>query len=157
MSRWSYGTWVMVAVAMDDLGNILPLSKIDGKNGFKAELYYEQPSFYGVSTYYKGNDFAGKVDSKYEGSFDIKAHVKLTDKSGNTKSFEKLCEGYTCCGVDCYMLLIVTLGSGVSTSDIEFQEVDIAELEEAVGKEVLKGWMYSKSDDKLIEIDGPSF
>ncbi len=158
MSRWSYGDWAMAAVAIDDIGTICPLSEVSKRTGFRVKGYYEQKCLWGDPDYYRMDDLTGEVYSKYEGSFTVEAHVQVTDQNGRVNTLFAECDGYTCCGEDCFMLLLVSLGSDAASTALEFQVVDRVELEEAVGKQRLSSWMdeyYGKS--ALVKLSAPAF
>lgn len=157
MSRWSYADWVLCAVVIDEDGDILPLSEVKKRTGFNINGYYSEQ--YLIRTeYYKMEDFTGEVGCKYEGFFNVYADLKIEDTCGGVNIVKKECEGYTCCGEDCYMLLVVSLGDDAESTTVDFQKVDRAEVEEAVGRNNLVAWMqenYGKSAKKII--DGPTF
>ena len=158
MSRWSYGDWAMAAVAIDEFGDICPLSEVANRTGFGVKGYYEQKYFWGDPSYYRMDNLTGEVYSKYEGSFTIEAHVQVTDKNGGVNTLFAECDGYTCCGEDCFMLLVVGLGNNAASTTLEFQVVDRVELEEAVGSQRFSEWYsanYGKST--LVNLDGPTF
>ena len=156
MSRWCNGNWAMAAVAIDDSGDIYPLSEISLRCGLKVEGFYEEKGWY-QSTYYALDDVTGSWDNRYEGSFDIIAHLRITDRSGVTVTREVSCEGYTCCGEDCYMLLSVTTGTGAEDAEVAFDAVDEVEIIEAIGKARFDAWRYGDDSDDPREIDGPLF
>ena len=157
MSRWSYADWVLCAVAIDEWGDIIPLSEVKARTGFNIKGYYSEK--YLIRTeYYEMNDFTGEVYSKYEGFFTVNADLKIEDTRGGVNVIHKECEGYTCCGDDCYMLLIVSLGDDAESTTVEFQTVDLVELEEAVGREKLNNWMHEHhGENAKVIIDGPTF
>lgn len=157
MSRWSYADWVLAAVVLDDYGNIYPLSEISKHTSLKVNGYYAEQFWVG-SRCYRMDDITGCVYSKYEGSFTIEAHLKITDANGRESILNAECDGYTCCGTDCYMLLIVNPGKDAASTTIEFQEVDEIELKEAVGAKKLENWMHENhGKSTVVEIDGPTF
>ena len=158
MSRWSSGTWVMAAVAIDESGNIFPLSEVERRTGFSLKGYYSESFLIRGSVYYRMDDIVGEIDSKYEGSFTIESHLQIKDKNNSVRTLYADCDGYTCCGEDCYMLLILTLGNSAKSTSLDFQEVDMLELEEAVGKELLEEWMTEHSGEStLTELESPTF
>ena len=158
MSRWSYGTWILGAVAIDESGNIFPLSELERRTGFSLKGYYSESFLIRGSVYYKMDDIISEIDSKYEGSFTIESHLQIKDKNNGVKSLYAECDGYTCCGEDCYMLLILTLGNSAASTTLDFQEVDMLELEEAVGKDRLAKWMNENSGEStLTELSSPTF
>ncbi|MBQ8689427.1 MAG: hypothetical protein IJ515_03590 [Clostridia bacterium] len=156
MSRWQYGDWAMAAVVIDDYGDVYPLSKLGERSAIKFTGYYEERGWL-ASQYYRMDDLAGRMGTRYEGSFDIYAHLRFTDANGGVKTVEELCEGYTCCGTDCYMLLIVTPGKDAASTTVEFQEVDESELKEAVGEARFNEWLNSESSKETVNLDGPLF
>ena len=153
MSRWSHGDWAMAAVVIEDNGNIYPLSQLAARRGLQVNGFYEERGWL-ASQYYQLDDLAGQIYSRYEGSFDIHAHLRITDRNGNTNYLHAVCEGYTCCGTDCYMLLIINPGNDAATTTLEFQEVDEAELKEAVGARRFNDWA---SHATLIHLEQPPF
>ena len=156
--RWSYGTWVMAAVAMDEFGDVCPLSELNNRTNLRVAGYYQEPRFYGDPYYYKMADLTGENYSKYEGFFDIEAHVQIKDTCGGTKTMEAACEGYTCCGENCYMLLILNLGKDAASTTMEFQKVDLTELQEAVGKQNWDRWeAATRCSSDLVKLNGPTF
>lgn len=156
MSRWSYGNWAMAAVVMEDNGSVYPLSKLSSHRALKAKGYYSE-SFLLGPRFYRMDDLTGSMGSKGEGSFTIQAHLQITDASGGTKTLQAECEGYTCCGTDCYMLLIVTPGKDAATTTVEFQEVDEVELREAVGGAHFDAWRQSKQSSNPVILDEAPF
>ena len=155
MSRWSNGTWVMAAVVLEDDGTIYPLSKLSSAHPLKALGYYERPTLF-TPIYYRMNDMDGCVECMYEGSFTIKAFVRITDKNGNTNILRGECDGYTCCGEDCYMLMIITPGKDAASTTAEFQVVDEVEFLEAVGRNNYNNWSTPYTE-QLDKIDKPLF
>ena len=153
MSRWSYGDWAMAAVVIEDNGNIYPLSQLASRRGLQVNGYYEERGWM-ASQYYRLDDLAGQIYSRYEGSFTIHAHLRVTDRNGNTKNLHAECDGYTCCGEDCYMLLIVNPGRDAASTTLEFQAVDKSELKEAVGASRFSAWAEKST---LVRMDNPPF
>ena len=157
MSRWSYGDWVLCAVAIDESGDVIPLSEVNRRGGLNINGYYSE-EYWLRTEYYKMSDFTGEVYSKYEGFFTVNANLKIEDNRGGVNIIHKECEGYTCCGEDCYMLLIVSLGDDAESTTVEFQKVDRIEMDEAVGREKLNKWMMEHhGEDMKVIIDGPTF
>ena len=157
MSRWSYADWVLGAIVIDENGDIFPLSKVKERTGFNIIGYYSE-QYLIRKEYYKMEDFTGEVGCKYEGFFTVIADLKIEDNCGGVNIVKKECEGYTCCGEDCYMVLIVSLGEDAGSTTVEFQKVDRAELEEAVGRNTLSKWMQDHyGESAKVIIDGPTF
>ena len=157
MSRWSYGDWVLCAVAIDESGDVIPLSQVNKCTKFKINGYYSE-EYWTRTEYYEMSDFTGEVYSKYEGSFTVKADIKVEDGCGGVNIVSKECDGYTCCGEDCYMLLIVSLGDDAESTTVEFQKVDRIEMDEAVGRQNLNNWMSDHNGENMkVIIDGPTF
>lgn len=156
MSRWSNGNWAMAAVVIDEDGEVCPLSKIGTRYGLKTEGYYEERGWF-ASRYYVMDDLTGSMGNRYEGHMDIYAHLRITDKSGAMQQHEVLCEGYTCCGVDCYMLLIITPGSDAASTKVEFQKVEQVELIEAVGEKCFNEWWKSPESKNPKQLDAAAF
>ena len=156
MSRWSYGNWAMAAVVIDEDGEICPLSELYTRYGLRVEGYYEERCW-AVSSYYALDDLTGAMDNRDEGSMDIYAHLRITDSAGVTREHELLCEGYTCCGEDCYMLLIVTPGADADTTTVDFQTVERVELIEAVGEKCFNQWWNSPESEGPRCLDAALF
>ena len=157
MSRWSYGDWAMAAVVIDDYGDVYPLSELTARTGLTLSGYYEEKGWLS-SRYYELEDLTGSMGSRYEGHFEIIAHLRITDKNGVTKEFAESCEGYTCCGDDCFMLLIVTPAADASAVNVEFQTVDELEIKEAVGTDKFNTWATeTNGESALINLDAPLF
>ena len=155
MSRWSHGDWVLAAVAVDESGDIIPLSKVNKRTGFNVKGYYSDKY---LTEYYRMDDLTGEVYSKYEGFFTVLADLRIEDTRGGVNILHKECEGYTCCGEDCYMLLIVNLGDDAESTTVELQKVDLVEIEEAVGREKLNDWMSKHyGESAKVIINGPTF
>lgn len=157
MSRWSHGDWVLAAIAIDKNGNTVPFSRIERSTGFTINGYYSE-GYLIRNEYYKMDDFTGEVYSRYEGHFTVNADLQIKDSCGGVNVLHKECDGYTCCGADCYMLLIIVLGDDAKSTTVEFQEVDLVEIEEAVGRNKLNNWMqkHHGKSAKVI-INGPTF
>ena len=151
MSRWQYGDWAMAAIVIEEDGDIYPLSELSEHHDLSFEGYYEEP-FLLCSSYYRMNDLAGTMGARYEGRVNIVAHLNITDGNGNCKSFKETCEGYTCCGEDCYMLLIVTPGDSADSTTVEFQVVEKAEFTEAVGIECFRKWVNEYDGEDGLDV-----
>ena len=156
MSRWSNGYWAMAALVADDDGDVYPLSKLAERCGLKVEGFYEERGWF-ASRYYAMDDLTGSMGHRYEGSFDIYAHLRITDRSGRTKDHEVLCQGYTCCGRDCYMLLMLNPAANAEDTTVEFQKVEKVEIIEAVGEKAFNDWWRSPDSDNPRLLDEAPF
>ena len=156
MSRWSTGTWVVGAVVVDDCGDVYPISQLSAKTGLKLEGYYEHV-YWIQPDYSKLEDLAGEIECKYEGSIEIRAHLRITDKNGGVKTLSAACEGFTFCGRDCYMLLVLTPGSNAASCEIDFQNCDEVELKEAFGATEYNDWVHGGNYGKKTfkQLSGP--
>ena len=156
MSRWQYGEWAMAAVVIEEDGDIYPLSELSSRHSLKINGFYEERGWF-ASQFYKLDDLAGSMGTRYEGSFDIHAHIQVTDGAGKMNTLHALCEGYTCCGRDCFMLLIITPGKDAASTTIDFQAVDESEIKEAVGEATFNDWVSKYGASGLTYLDGPLF
>ena len=153
MSRWSYGTWIVAAVVIEEDGDIYPISELYSRRGLIVQGCYEQV-YWSSSERFKLQDIAGEVECRYEGDITIRAHLCITDKNGKVNFLDAECDGYTCCGEDSYMLLILTPSNDAGSCTLEFQEVDEVELKEALGKPVYDEWLYeNRGKDTFVAID----
>ena len=157
MSRWQYGDWALAAVVMEDNGNIFPLSELESRYGLRVKGYYEE-SFLLGPTYYRMDDITGAMGAKYEGSFTIGAHLQITDASGRVNTLYAECDGYTCCGTDCFMLLIINASKNAASVTLDFQEVDELEIKEAVGRKRFENWVNENhGESTLVILENPPF
>ncbi len=158
MSRWSNGTWVIGAVVVDDSGDVYPISQFSERTGFKLEGYYAE-KYWMHSEYSQLEDLVGEIECKYEGSITEGVHIRITDKNGGVKVLEAECDGYTFCGEDCFMLVVLTPGHDAESCEIDFQCVDEVELKEAFGATEYKNWFYGENFGKntFKKLDNPLF
>lgn len=157
MSRWSQGDWALAAVAMNENGDIFPLSELQSRCGLKVKGYYEE-SFLLGPRYYRLDDITGAMGAKYEGSFTIGAHLQITDAAGRVNTLFAECDGYTCCGTDCFMLLIVNAAKNAASVTLDFQEVDEVEIKEAVGRARFENWANEHhGESSLVILEKPTF